>query len=416
MNAIPKLISKLLANRLRIHLPELISSNQTAFVQGRQITENFNSTREMLHHISTSGKPACFIKIDFAKAFDSVNWDYLQRVMEGRGFPQRWIRWIETLLTTASSRIGLRQGDPLSPMLFDIAFDVLSKMIEVLNGSVQSRLTKKLKQAVVIHQYADDTVFIANAEPITIITLKVPVITSVLGCSLSDFPTIYLGLPLTLKKPNRELFMPLIEKIESKLEGWKTRFISRGAQGSSISYWFDAWTYPTMISQFIPSPSTRKYSLQMAITTGICQLQLVQEHAEDRVLWLWTKDNEYTVNSFYKLVISAGKPMWRYKFIWRLKIPPTVHCNKARTCWARINALLGVNIVQPGYTVPATVENSWRGCKNQMSRNRWGSYFFAICWYLWRARNKMIFEGCETDAVWIAHHASREVKMWMKFC
>lgn len=77
MNAIPKLISKLLANRLRSLLPALISSNQTAFVQGRQITENFNSTRELLHHISCSKRPACFIKIDFAKAFDSVNWNYL---------------------------------------------------------------------------------------------------------------------------------------------------------------------------------------------------------------------------------------------------------------------------------------------------------------------------------------------------
>ena len=89
MNAIPKLISKLLANRLRSLLPALISSNQTAFVQGRQITENFNSTRELLHHISCSKRPACFIKIDFAKAFDSVNWNYLNRVMEARGFPSK---------------------------------------------------------------------------------------------------------------------------------------------------------------------------------------------------------------------------------------------------------------------------------------------------------------------------------------
>ena len=110
MNAIPKLISKLLANRLRGHLPNLISSNQTAFVQGRQITDNFNSTREMLNHISNSGRPACFIKIDFAKAFDSVNWDYLKRVMESRGFPARWIRWIETLLKSASSRIVMEIG------------------------------------------------------------------------------------------------------------------------------------------------------------------------------------------------------------------------------------------------------------------------------------------------------------------
>ena len=95
MNALPKLISKILANRLRGFLPALISSSQTAFIQGRQITENFNSTRETLHHISKSGKPACFIKLDFAKAFDSVNWSFLKTVMVARGFPARWIKWIE---------------------------------------------------------------------------------------------------------------------------------------------------------------------------------------------------------------------------------------------------------------------------------------------------------------------------------
>lgn len=111
MNAIPKLISKILANRLRLVLPDLISSNQTAFIQGRQITENFNATREMLHHISKSGKSACFIKIDFAKAFDSENWTYLRNVMLARGFPERWVKWIEHLLYTASSRIVMNGGE-----------------------------------------------------------------------------------------------------------------------------------------------------------------------------------------------------------------------------------------------------------------------------------------------------------------
>ena len=73
INLVPKLIAKVLSNRLRAFLPQLISPNQTAFVKGRHIAENFISTREILQHISSSGRSAVFAKIDFSKAFDSVN-------------------------------------------------------------------------------------------------------------------------------------------------------------------------------------------------------------------------------------------------------------------------------------------------------------------------------------------------------
>lgn len=274
INAVLKLISKILANRLGGLLPSLIAPCQTDFIHGRQITENFNATREILHHISKNGKPAAFIKVDFAKAFDSVNWSFLKRVMVARRFPDKWIKWIDELLIRASSRVvsngghsnffkhkkGLRQGDPLSPMLFDIAVDVFQKMIEVLNNSLNSMLTRKLRSSVIVHQYADDTVLISKADNTTVVSLKiilrlftsvsgleinygksswipinvdsnqVPIISAILGCAETNFLIIYLGLPLTLHRPSKELFMPLIEKVEQKLEGWKSRLILRGGR------------------------------------------------------------------------------------------------------------------------------------------------------------------------------------------
>lgn len=87
INLIHKLISKVLSNRLRPFLPSLISPNQTVFIQGRQISDNFVATRELLHHVSNSNRRAIFAKVDFRKAFDTVQWNFLHRVMAARGFP-----------------------------------------------------------------------------------------------------------------------------------------------------------------------------------------------------------------------------------------------------------------------------------------------------------------------------------------
>ncbi|KAL8126745.1 hypothetical protein AgCh_013868 [Apium graveolens] len=146
-NVLYKIIAKVLANRMKIILPFVISENQSAFVKGRSITDNVLVAFKLIHHMSlekhgTEGEVA--LKLDISKSYDRVNWSFLRQRLVVMGFCETWIAWMmmcvkivtynfsfnESVIGPITPKKGLRQGDPLSPYLFLIYVEGLSDALD----------------------------------------------------------------------------------------------------------------------------------------------------------------------------------------------------------------------------------------------------------------------------------------------
>ena len=149
-NVLYKIFSKVLVNRLKRILPKIITEHQSAFTKSRLISDNilvaFESLHSMQKHNGKDGFMA--IKLNMSKAYDRVEWPYLEAVMRKMGFNDKWIKLLMLCVTTVSYSIlvngepkglihpsrGIRQGDPISPFLFLLCTEGLHGLISKAAG------------------------------------------------------------------------------------------------------------------------------------------------------------------------------------------------------------------------------------------------------------------------------------------
>ena len=161
-NILYKIISKVLANRLKEILTEIIFATQSAFILGRLIADNILATYETLHmmHSRMYGKKGYMaVKLDMNKAYDRVEWQFLEVVMVAMGFVEEWVKLIMMCVHTANYSVfvngnpvgeiwptrGIRQGDPISPYLFLLWAKALSSQLSWADemGELTGVLTSK---------------------------------------------------------------------------------------------------------------------------------------------------------------------------------------------------------------------------------------------------------------------------------
>eukprot|EP00253_Pinus_taeda_P035409 PITA_35409 len=172
-NVVYKIISKVVANRLKPLLPTVVSVEQSGYVEGRQILNNIIQAHEVVHSLSSNRKVGVIMQLDITKAYDRLNWNYIKKNLIAFGFDHNWVRWVLALVTFSSFSIlvngspsetfipsrGLRQGDPLSPFLFILMMEGLGRSIKHAKevGKIKGLQLSNRGQAWTHQQFVDNS-------------------------------------------------------------------------------------------------------------------------------------------------------------------------------------------------------------------------------------------------------------------
>ncbi|KAK1319585.1 hypothetical protein QJS10_CPB04g01321 [Acorus calamus] len=246
VNVCYRIVSKVLATRMKKVSADLIEEAQTAFIPGRNLQDGYLVAQEIITTLTKDRRSGVALKLEFEKAYDSVHRDFLYQVLAQHGFEEQWVMILQRCMETGHGSVllngspheffpldrGLRQGDPLSPILFIYVVKALCRMCKVAmrGGWYNGLASTSSGHRVALVQYADDTLmrfeameadaraarFITfcfelvsglslNWSKSVLLAVNVPepqrqVLARIVGCEVRDFPARVLGLPLSSSK------------------------------------------------------------------------------------------------------------------------------------------------------------------------------------------------------------------------
>ena len=333
-NVMYKILSKVLANRLKRVLPTIIHESHSGFVPGRLISDNILVAYECFHYLrkKKKGKVGYMgLKLDMSKAYDRVEWEFLERLMIKLGFPTIFVRLLMNCVKSTSFSIllngqptrsftpsqGLRQGDPLSPFLFIIRAEGLSSLLLDAEAKREIHGLKIGKKVDAISHlfFADDSLLFtrANEDEVDKVLEILSTYEAASGHKLNmekfevsfnrnidqekqhslqmklSFKAVedhgkYLWLQTFVSGSKKKVFKHIQEKVMKKLKGWKEGFLSHA--GREVLIKAIAQAIPTYAMQCFALPSNLLSEMESMFRSFFWG----QKKDEKKLVWVaWQK-------------------------------------------------------------------------------------------------------------------------------
>ncbi|GKA61618.1 RNA-directed DNA polymerase, eukaryota, reverse transcriptase zinc-binding domain protein [Tanacetum coccineum] len=367
------------------------------FVAGRHILDGPFILDELLQWCKRRSKNALFFKVDFAKAYDSIRWDYLLDVLDAFGFGNRWCKWIRGSLMSATASIlvngspsnefvfhcGLKQGDPLAPYLFILIMETLHlSFCRVVDSGLFKGIHFPGSLAISHLFYADDTLFVGEwsntnleviinvlrcffaASGLSINIQKCQLLgvgvsqdiivqaASAIGCSIMHSQFRYLGVSIGDRKNRLKAWESIVSKLRNRLSKWKEKTLSIGGRltllkavlGASPVYSMSLFKVPLGVLNIMEGIRNRFFN--------------GNGKSESKITWIaWNKvlaskkNGGLGVSSFFALNRAL-----LFKWIWRF-------ISKDGSLWSRvIQAIYGTRIDEH----PLNFSSNWCAIVNEV--------------------------------------------------